>query len=282
MQDSPPKSYKAIFIDLDGTLLREDLTISELDKQAVVQAHNDGIEVVLASGRPYEAIAKTAAQLSIGRYIIASNGGCVVDLKNEKVLYTSPIPKDVVSKAVKASYDTGATPTIYTAKEWFAEKIDKNVALEQKRANIDPRLTDFEAIAAPIIKILNIGDQLPLTELDNNLKATFHSQLEWFYTYPEYLEVMQKGASKGTARDFLIRHLGITLEETIAIGDGLNDCVLISGAGIGVAMSNGNESLKKVADVITLSNQEDGVATAIYGLIFKKTKFAEQLHYKQI
>lgn len=269
----PPR---VIFIDLDGTLFQDDLTISALDQSAILRAEQAGIEVVFASGRPVQSIAQTVSKLGAGRYVIASNGGCVIDLKQDTVLDYSGINRRLILAVADAAYQSGATPTVYSPTKWFAERLDENVAIEQDRANVDPEVRGFASIHDPIIKILNIGDREPLLQLEARLQQ-FKDDLEWFYTYPEYLEVMRKGVSKGQARDFLVGHLGFSRHDTLAIGDGMNDLSLIQGAGFGVAMSNGRRELIESADYIAPSNNENGVAAAIHGLVFHLPEYLEQL-----
>ena len=272
--DSQPP--KAIFIDLDGTLFQDDLTISELDQYAIRRAVQSGIEVIFASGRPVQSIAQTVSKLGVGRYVIASNGGCVIDLKQDTVLDYSGIDRRLIQAVTDAAYQSGATPTVYSPTKWFSERLDENAAIEQHRANVKPDVRVFASIPDPIIKILNIGDREPLLKLEAGPQQ-FKDHLEWFYTYPEYLEVMRKGVSKGQSRDFLVAHLGFSRHDTLAIGDGMNDLALIQGAGIGVAMSNGRRELTESAEYITTSNQENGVAAAILGLVFHRSGYLEQI-----
>ena len=277
MRNPKSKPIKAIFIDLDGTLLRHDLSISDLDRLAVEKANHHGIEIILASGRPARAIAQTSSLLGIGRYIIASNGGSIMDLKNDEIISYYPLSMDMVREIVKIAYEHGATPTVYSAKKWFVEKYDLNVEIEVDRAGIKPEVVSFSSINDPIIKVLVISKQFPSKYIESKIEAVSTSHLEWFYTYPEYLEVMAINASKGNARDFLLDMLEISKDQTIAIGDGDNDYALIKGAGIGVAMANGSEKVKQIAAYITSSNEKNGVAAAIFGLIFNEKDYYHQL-----
>lgn len=277
MENPALKPIKAIFVDLDGTLLRRDLSISDLDRQAIEEANRMGIEIILASGRPVEAIAQTSSLLGVGRYIIASNGGCIVDLKTNEVISYYPLPMDTVKEISEIAYNHAVTPTIYSATKWFVEQYDSNVDIEVGRASVKPEVVSFNLITDPIIKMLVISNQFPSKEIESKLELVSTAQIEWFYTYPEYLEIMPKTASKGNARDFLLNMLGVPNEQAIAIGDGDNDYALIKGAGIGVAMANSSEKVINAATYITSSNEESGVAAAIFGLVFNEINYYGQL-----
>ena len=145
------RQLKALFLDLDGTLLNQHLQISELDLSAVRKASECGVEVILASGRPGQSIQKTSEQLGIGKFVIASNGGCILDLEKDEIISYTPLPFEEVEKIAEIGKRSGVSVTVYTPTDWYSEQVDDNVALEINRAEIYPKVSNLENIHDPII-----------------------------------------------------------------------------------------------------------------------------------
>lgn len=260
------KTIRAILLDLDGTLLSSELSVSPENTQALSDVLQKGIRVFLASGRPSQAIVKFVNLLSLEGIVLASNGGCVVDVNNHQVIFAFEMSRELVHRIIEIAFACGASPCVYSPTEWYVARIDSNVEIEMKRSGLVPKIVNLYSLAPPLIKVLIVGDNATLECCEKQL-ASNNDGLKYFYTYPEYLEVMPANVSKGRARDAMLEHLSILPESVLAIGDGVNDLELLEGIGVSVAMSNAHENIKQMADYVTLSNNDHGVAVAIKALV---------------
>ena len=258
----------AILLDLDETLLASDLSISELNRATLQQAHESGVRIIIASGRPFASIAKLAEELPVEPIVVASNGGCVVNLLKKEILLSYPMDTHTITEVTGIAYANGASPSVISPTEWFVERIDQNIELEIERSRIIPTVIAFDRLSPPLIKILIVGEKVPLLKCEAELEKRSNNDINWFYTYPEYLEVMPAGVSKGKASGFLLKHLDISQNKVMAIGDGVNDVDMLKSVGTSVAVANAAEPTLQIADVITLSNDDDGVSVAIKALVF--------------
>ncbi|MBE0649923.1 MAG: HAD family phosphatase [Bacteroidales bacterium] len=267
------KSYpqiNAVFLDLDGTLLSSELEVSAYNKRTLGMVRERGVHIFLASGRPTAALAKLAGSLPIGPYILASNGGCVVNIDSDEILFSQELDKDTVSNILQIAQTCGVSPNIYSPSHWFVEEVNEFTKIEIRRVGIQPAIVSYDSLNTTnttIIKILLIGDDNSLAKCRHELEMSRLAKISWFHTYPEYLEIMPIDVSKGTARDRLLDYLHIPIRNVLAIGDGINDIPLLADAGVSVAVSNANEELLKIADFITLSNDSDGVSYALKAFI---------------
>jgi len=258
-------SIKVVFLDVDGTLLSSKLELSMKNLHAIRKAGSAGINIILASGRPFVGLSKLTDMLSLKSYVITLNGGCIINLDNREVVFSWDMIVDNISLILTIARKNRVSPCVYTSNNWFVEKIDDNISLEIHRSGAKPKVLPFEKIVDPVIKILLIGDRYPLRKCEKELLKI--KGVSCFYTYPEYLEIIGGNVSKGKARDQLLDHLKIPLERVLAIGDGVNDISLLQDVGLSVAMENAHDILKNTAEYITLSNDDDGVAIAIDALI---------------
>jgi Cof subfamily protein (haloacid dehalogenase superfamily) len=263
---SPP--IRIAFIDLDGTLLSSRLTLSEGNLAALRRATAAGITIILASGRPTSSIEQFSSLLPGSRYIIAANGGAIVDIACGEVVTYWEMPAREVARVLSISRNTGVAACLYTPLHWFVTAVDSRVQLEVIRSGSQPRICRDLATQLPAIKVQFIGEATALEDSARLLSQASGARLYWFPTYPEYLEIMPSGVSKGLACRHLLKLLGIRSQEAMAIGDGSNDLALLRECHLKVAVANAAESLRDLADVQTLSNDEDGVAVAIDALIF--------------
>lgn len=263
------------FVDLDGTLLSDDLTVSEENNSAIRSLVKNGVEVVLASGRPTQALHLFVEELSVSPIVISSNGASMVDTRNNDVLFSSSINEQALSKIIQFSEKLNLSTCYYTPSTWFVKKIDHLVEIEISRANIYPIEVPPQEIPGEIIKCMVIGNKDILADCERYFfESGLSSYVHWFYTYPEYLEVMPIGITKRKSRDVLLKKLGVDMARVFAIGDGINDIDLVDGVGISVAMENSKSDLKRHVKYITRSNNENGVAVAIKHLIFGQQELA--------
>jgi Cof subfamily protein (haloacid dehalogenase superfamily) len=274
-------TIRLAFVDLDGTLLNSALQVSPHSAAILEDARQNGLEIVLASGRPVQSIVRFASSIKSDCRIIASNGGCVISLPDHLLLHSITMPPDVVAKLRTIGEAERIALCLYTPSSWFTSFADKYVALEEQRSGTRSSGSLAE-ISGPqnIIKAMFVGEHSRLVPLAARLSIEFDNQADAFFTYPEYLEVMPTGVSKANACEFILNYLGITWHDCLVIGDGANDVSMMQKARYRVAMSNADDRVKDISNIITLSNDDDGAAIALQALALGDEAARRRLIFK--
>ena len=265
--------YKILALDLDGTLTNSKKEITPHTLDVLIKAQQKGLRIVLASGRPTPGIMPLAEQLHLkeyGGYILAFNGGLIIDCTTGEPIYQKVLDTSVY----KHLYDVGNTEDFkilsYLDDCIACEDVDNEYVRYEARLNKMKlrKLNNFlEEINFPEPKCLIVGNEGKLAILEKELADYYKDKMSIYRSEPFFLEVLPLGIDKAKRLDFLLNHLGLKREELIAFGDGYNDLSMIKYAGMGIAMANAQDVVKKAADYITLSNEEDGVAKAVEKLI---------------
>ena len=261
--------YKMIVLDLDGTLTNNKKEITPRTKQALMQAQAAGVHVVLASGRPTYGIVPLAEELKLkdnGGYILAFNGGKIIDCTNNKVLFEQKLDEQLVPILFQEAKKAGMEILTYQGEGIAATNKDDEYVQHEAFINKMPvmQYDDFlNQLVYPINKCLIVGDPTPLHELEIRLAKELEGKMDVYRSADFFLECVPLGIDKARALDRLISSLRISREEVIACGDGYNDLSMIRFAGLGVAMANAAQDIQSEADFVTLSNEEDGVAHVI-------------------
>uniref|UniRef100_UPI00403F1930 Cof-type HAD-IIB family hydrolase n=1 Tax=Candidatus Enterococcus willemsii TaxID=1857215 RepID=UPI00403F1930 len=272
-------TIKGIVLDIDGTLLSNEKVITEKTKQALIQAQENGIRVILASGRPTTGMYHLAKELKMTEYeglLVSFNGACVVDCKTDDILFNQTLAIEDAQEVLAHLKQFDVRPMINKDEYMYVTDVYNNyVQLPEGPFNIfeyesrggNFKLCEVDDLATfadfPLNKILVVGEIDYLQENHQALSAPFKERLSAMFTAPFYFEFTDKGIDKAKALDTVLPTFDIKAEELIAFGDGHNDASLLSYAGIAVAMENAVEDLKTIADYITLSNNEDGIAVAL-------------------
>ena len=261
--------YKILALDLDGTLTNSKKEITPHTLDILIKVQQKGIRLVLASGRPTPGIMPLAEQLHLkeyGGYILAFNGGLIIDCSTGEHLYQNVLDTSVY----KHLYEVGNTEDFkilsYLDDCIACEDIENKYVRYEARLNKMKlrKLNSFlDEIDFPEPKCLIVGDEEKLAVLEQELVRYYDGKMSIYRSEPFFLEILPLGIDKAKRLEFLLNHLGLKREELIACGDGFNDLSMIKYAGLGVAMSNAQEIVKQAADYITLSNEEDGVADAV-------------------
>ncbi len=269
---------KIAAIDLDGTLLRSDCTISDYSRRIIEKAAQQDILVVPTSGRSFRSIMAQIKGIRGIRYAIASNGSVITDCKDETILYQKSIEQNTAYEIFRYITDRGGFYCGYSGNDSYIETgADKimhatriSKALCDDLLSTDIRVPSLdEKIKAgkmPVDKVffsfIDPGDIAKcvdwLARFDNIIYG---------YSTKYTVEIFPKGSNKDIALDHLCKHLNIRKEDTIAMGDSENDLSMIRYAHLGVAVENGMEVLKKAADHISLSNDEDGPAHVLMKIL---------------
>ena len=266
---------KLITLDLDGTLLRNDKSLSERNRAALAAASEKGVWIVPTTGRYFGAMPEAVRNLPFLRYVITVNGGRVEDRQTGAVLYKAEIPPQ---KAVEVMRFFDTLPAIYDAYIENAGFMTRDMFEHATRYVQDEHYANMvfkfrEPVDELKSYVLQRGAGVQKTQLlthDAAVRQTALTELpkrvsglSVCSSFAGNVEVNDENATKGKALLALAKHLGIPREQTMAFGDGLNDVSMLSSAGVGVAMENGFAEAKAAADLVTCTNEEDGVAAVI-------------------
>lgn len=261
--------YKMIVLDLDGTLTNRDKVITDRTRKALIEAQRRGKKVVLASGRPTYGVMPLAEQLGLeryGGYILSYNGGMIMECCTKETIFQKKLPAETNRKIIDLAMREGVDILTYEGTVIVTNNAECPYAkLESEVNHLKLRqvenLADYVTFSVPKFIMLDDGDYLALTE--GRVKAALGRDFSVYRSEPYFLEIMPKGIDKAQSLDQLLRMIGIASEEIIACGDGYNDLSMVSYAGLGVAMENAVLPLRNVADYVTASNNDDGVALVV-------------------
>lgn len=261
-------SYKMIVLDLDDTLLRDDHSISDRTKQALMKAQEQGVKVVLASGRPTFGMNAVADELVLadhGSFILSFNGGKIINFQSKEEIFSSTLAAKAVEKIYELSRREGVYVHTYIGDDIITENENPFTTIESEITGLPIKVvTKFmDHIIEQPVKVLMVGEPDKMKLVETKLQKELAEEFSVMRSKPFFLEFTEKGVTKGTSLDHLIQLCGIKQEEVIAIGDSYNDQEMIEFAGLGVAMGNAPEDIKKIADIVTDSNMNDGVAKIV-------------------
>lgn len=262
-------NYRMIVLDLDGTLTNSKKQITDHTRETLIRAQKQGIKVVLASGRPTYGIAPIADQLELatyGGYILAYNGGEIINWSNREVLHAQVLDSQVLPYIYQCAWDNGFAIVTYRDNYVITETPDDEYVQKEAILNVMQTLkvdNFLEYIDFPVPKCLIVGEAERLHQLEKVMYEQLKDTNEVYRSEPYFLELVPKGIDKAQSLAVLLEKVGIRREEVIACGDGFNDLSMIRYAGLGVAMQNAQPIVKGNADFITLSNDEEGVAHVV-------------------
>ena len=267
-------SIKLIALDLDGTLLTTDKRITARTRTAIEECERRGIQIVPATGRAMRAVPAEILELPGVRYGIFTNGASVWDIREGKSIADQYIDWQTALKAVERLENYPMLYDLYIegrgiCEAQFLERLEEfgvppeNCRIIRSSRQPVPNLIAYlKEFHCPVQKI-NLIFREKAVKAEVRQELTQMEALCVTSSLPWNLEVNAQGATKGGGLERLRKHLHISREETMAFGDGENDLPMIQAAGLGIAMENGADFLKKQADAITLTNDRDGVAAAI-------------------
>jgi len=259
------RRYRLIAIDVDDTLLNDELKVTEGTKRALAQAVEQGCVVTLATGRMFASAVRIASQLELNVPIITYQGALIKNLLDGKVLYERPVPADAALEVIAFAEEHGLHLQAYEDDKLLAPEDNEKVRAYSRLSNVPYEIADdFRAVAQRgSTKLLVIDEPAKLDALIPLLAERLGDRAHITKSKPNFMEVVHPEATKGHALLHLAAHFGIPREETIAVGDSWNDREMIEAAGLGVAMANAVEPLKQIADYITASNNEEGVKQVV-------------------
>ncbi|MCU8166783.1 Cof-type HAD-IIB family hydrolase [Vibrio vulnificus] len=257
---------KIVASDLDGTLLAPNHQLSEFSKQTLKALHEQGYTFIFATGRHHVDVAGIRAQVGIPAYMITSNGARVHD-QHDQLMYSKNVPAELVQPVIDiVKQDPEIFVHLYQNEEWRLNRGDEVMRKFHEETGFTYKVYDIDN--APTDGIAKIffthpgQDHEHLVGFENQLREAFGDQLNIAFSTPWCLEVMAAEVSKGDALKAVAESLGLTLENCVAFGDGMNDVEMLSMAGKGLVMETSHEKVKKALpdNEIIGSNADDAVA----------------------
>ena len=286
---------KLVAIDLDGTMLNQYGIVTQKTKNSIKKAQENGIEIMIASGRPIDSVKTISKEIGSENYFISGNGSIIYYIKKDEIIYENVLKKQKALEIIKICEENSIFYNVYTEKEIIAKNLQYNVLYYHKEnltkseedkthVNIVEDIYDYiektdskvlkvmicdkhQTIFNAIIRKLKEVDDIEVLEVSHMSRkiirqGTEEIPIEYFYT-----EISAKNVDKWTALEFLKEKLQISSEEIVAIGDNVNDKKMIEKSGYGIAMGQSAPQIKEIADYVTDSNVDDGVANALDKLL---------------
>lgn len=275
---------KAIVLDIDGTLLTSEKKLSNRTKMSLLKAQEQGVKVILASGRPTTGMLDLAEELELGKYdgyLVSYNGSKVIDVKSDKELFNQAMTVEEGKAVLEHMKQFDVTVMIDKEDYMYTNDVFSCILqykgqplniVEYESRGGKYKLCEKDDLAAfldyPINKILTAGEPEYLQKMYQEMKAPFNNQLNCVFTSDFYFEFTAQHIDKAKALETVLSPIGIERKDVIAFGDGHNDMTMLAYAGMGVAMANAVSELKRVADFETDSNDAEGIANFLEKYLF--------------
>ncbi len=261
--------YKMIAMDLDDTLLDKQLRIGNADREAIGQAKEAGVKVVLATGRMYRATLPYITELGLDTPAISYQGALVKKPDSGETLMHHPVPFDSAIRIIRAIKPYGYHINLYKDDNLLIARESPESRLYVSIAGVKPiEVGDLEEFLLKEqfnpTKVLAVAREEQLDEITPELKSLFGEKLHITKSKPHFLEFSHPLANKGHALAMVAGYYGISREEIIAVGDSYNDLEMLDYAGLGVVVANARDEIKARADYVTSANIEGGVAQVIH------------------
>lgn len=257
-------AYLLLALDMDGTLLNSCGEVSERNRKAIRAALDAGIHVTLSTGRSLTGALWCAEELGLTCPLMIYNGGMLAD-RAGNVLYSKELlPADALL-AMEEGVKRGVTLCIWSKGKLYGHPLNERTADYVRFAGMEPLpVESLEALAEQgVTKVLWYGTKEEIPAFWEEMEKAPFENVHATPSQPMFLEFFHGEVSKAAALERLGALLNIQREEMIAMGDGANDLELLAYAGLGVAMGNASPLVKKQADAVTVTNDNDGVAEVI-------------------
>jgi len=276
--------YKLICVDMDGTLLNSKHKISKTSQSTLRKAHDMGVHVVISTGRTYVDAAAYSDLIGLNSPIIACTGAIIKEKYGDGVIHKSVIDEELCKKLLKIFKKYNVKPIFNSVYKIYCGDLTLKIGIEFLKIrgfiNRNVKLNYIRNEEKWLDVFKNEKNNIIKCEIMNRNRKKIHNLrkelenmngIEITSSSNHNIEITKKGTSKGQAIEILANYYNIKKEEIIAIGDSDNDLSAIEFAGMGVAMGNANEKLKKKSNFVTDSNDNDGVAKVVDKFILKKS-----------
>lgn len=260
-----------LFTDMDGTLLRNDCTISPAMRAALDKMTAAGHHLILSSGRPLPSILEVRDKEQINypnMLILSNNGALVYDCDRDCNLLECRICQEDIAYIVAKAEERGLHIHGYTAREIVCHGMNAELEFYTSRIHLPlicvDDIADFLPDGCFKLQSIHLTDRSVLEDFRESLLDYCGDRIQMIFSNDQYLEILPAQAGKGNALRFIADHLHAPLSHTFASGDAENDLSMLEAAGTGIAMANASDAVKEAAQIITeKTNHEDGLIEII-------------------
>lgn len=267
---------KIIALDIDGTLTNSSKKITKATLDKIIEIQEKGHIVAIASGRPLPGIRQVADTIRLqefGGYVLAFNGGRIINYKTGEIIYQACLDNEKVKEVYDYALSVDAGMVTYEGDVVITgTRIDDYMEMEAGLNHMELRYikTFRDYITFPLNKCLMTAPDEKAHTMELELSKRYTDCFSIFRSEPFFVEIMPKNVHKATSLAKLLEYLNMDKKDLIACGDGYNDLSMIEYAGVGVAMGNAQQIVKDAADFVTLTNDEDGLVPVIEKFVEKK------------
>lgn len=264
-------TFKLVALDIDGTLLNKERRLTPEIKEAIRRVRERGTEVTLCTGRMFRAALPYAEELELELPLIAYNGGLVMQAETKEILYRRSLPGIYAKQIVRAAREKRFAINYYYEDRLLVEEINEANRLYAEWSKVPlEQVEDLVELPYEPTKILVMGNPEELDVFWAEHRELLGEEVYITKSWSSFLEFLHPEATKGKGLAALARHLGIERGEVMCMGDSFNDLEMFAYAGLAIAMGNADEAVKKAADYITGTNEENGVAQALEKFILRQ------------
>lgn len=262
-------NIRLVGLDLDGTLLHDDKILSDRTRNAIEHLHKKGIEIVPITGRPYAGVPDFLKNMECIDYIISNNGSYI--MRNNEIVFNFAMDREKASEIMSIIAGDDCMVEVFSGGwgyiEQYVDDFYHKVIPEDSPSgeyiygsrkiidSIDELMGSVDGVDELFVICVKDGTRERIIDLIKDIDG-----IQYWKFADDFIEITKKGTDKGTALKRLCEEIGIDLADTIAFGDGENDLPFLNTAGVAVAMANAADAVRAKADIVTLSNNEDGVA----------------------
>lgn len=263
--------YKLLALDMDDTLLSEDLSISKKNVEAIRLIESMGVKIILCSGRPYVSMAKYLDVLDIHSeddFIVSFNGAFINKISGEEI-YSNIIEGDVLHELIDIGRERNISVHLYD-ETFVIEKYTDRSQIYEGLTGMKAKIIDDLKVMRQSIKVLfNHSAGPDLEDLRLELVEKYGDKFNIFYSKPYYIEVLNNKSSKGLAVEYVAKRMGIDREAVMTVGDGFNDVSMLQYAGLGIAVANAPDGVKAHANYITKSTHNEDAIWEVFETFFE-------------
>ena len=272
-------SIKLFVTDLDGTLLPTGTRVSEKNIRAVRDMVEAGVIFTLATGRMYRAAFAIAKSLRVDVPLITYNGALIKSTSGE-VIHEDCLPQDLILELIDFCRLNGWHVQTYDDDILRFAELNRLAESYMASVKVEGAAVGWDGLkkySARSYKLLLVTDgDAASKDCIVELKKMFGDRIDAVQSNPQYVEITTKGVSKASALELMAARYGLTIEETLAIGDSGNDLPMLRAAGVSVAMGNASDEVKAACDHVTGLCVEDGFADAVYNFVLNQPSLLDK------
>lgn len=276
------KDIETIVFDIDGTLVNSDGIITDKTREAIIEVQDQGVHIVLASGRPFKSMLSLAKELELDKHkgvILCNNGALAYDTKKSEIIFETPLDHELVLEILERIDGRPIAPMIEKGDELLVKDIDSGIiTLDGVRMDIIRTEASYgnynlrevnpieDYVDHPINKIITVVDPEEVVATIDEFKEIFEGRVHVVQTSPFYMEFVMPQVSKS----YGLEKLGLSHDTMMAFGDSMNDREMLEYAKYPVAMGNALDPVKDIAYYVTDDNNNDGIYKAFREFGFVK------------